>query len=98
MNTAFVLMAQYNDLVVIPLEKVCQDYFTHLNEKMLERKVLAGQIKIPITRLEHSQKSAKGVHITDLATDLDQQRAAALKKPNQLNKFNKASQLKYHST
>lgn len=67
MNTAFILMAQYNGRAIIPLDQVCKDYFTHLTTEMFQRKVLAGQIKIPITRLEPSQKSAKGIHITDLA-------------------------------
>lgn len=29
MNTAFLLMAQYDGLAVIPAEKVCADYFPH---------------------------------------------------------------------
>lgn len=86
MNTAFVLMAQYNGLAIIPLEQVCKDYFTHLTTDMFQRKVLAGQIKLPITRLEASQKSARGVHIADLALYLDQQRDAAHKECTQLNK------------
>ncbi len=52
---------------------------------MFQRKVLSGQIKLPITRLEPSQKSAKGIHLTDLAAYLDLQRAAAVKERNQLN-------------
>jgi hypothetical protein len=91
MNTAFILMAQYNGRAIIPLEQVCKDYFTHLTPEMFQRKVLAGQIKIPITRLEPSQKSAKGIHITDLATYLDAQRAAAVKECDQLNGFRRAS-------
>lgn len=86
MNTAFILMAQYNGRAIIPLEQVCKDYFTHLTTEMFQRKVLAGQIKIPITRLEPSQKSAKGIHITDMAIYLDQQRDSALKELRQLNK------------
>lgn len=85
MKTLLVLMAQYDGQVVIPLEKVCKDYFTHLTPDMFQRKVLAGQIKIPITRLEASQKSARGVHITDLAQYLDAQHAAAMKECLQLN-------------
>ncbi|UVL00480.1 pyocin activator PrtN family protein [Pseudomonas sp. B21-048] len=84
MKTLFVLMAQYNGQVVIPLDRVCKDYFTHLTTDMFHRKVMAGQIRIPITRMEASQKSAKGVHITDLAEYLDVQRAAAIKESNQL--------------
>ena len=85
MNTAFVLMAQYNGQAIISLERVCCDYFTHLTPEMLQRKVLAGQIKLPITRLEASQKSAKGIHIADLANYLDGQRNVAIKEYEQLN-------------
>ncbi|MNL17464.1 Pyocin activator protein PrtN [compost metagenome] len=85
MKTLFVLMAQYNGLAIIPLAQVCHDYFTHLTPDMFQRKVMAGQIKIPITRLEASQKSAKGVHISDLSAYLDAQHAAAVKESNQLN-------------
>ena len=91
MNTAFILMAQYNGRAIIPLEQVCKDYFTHLTTEMFQRKVLAGQIKIPITRLEPSQKSAKGIHISDLASYLDTQRAAAVKECDQLNGIRRAS-------
>ena len=59
MNTLFVLMAQYNGQVVIPVERVCRDYFSHLTTSMFERKVMAGLIKIPITRMEANQNSAK---------------------------------------
>ena len=91
MKTLFVLMAQYNGQVVIPLDRVCQDYFTHLTTDMFQRKVGAGQIKLPITRMEPSQKSAKGIHITDLAAYLDLQREAAVKECNQLNGYRRAS-------
>lgn len=85
MNTAFILMAQYHGQAVIPLEVVCRDYFTHLTPDMFQRKVMSGQIKLPITRLEPSQKSAKGIHLADLAAYLDLQRDAAVKEHNQLN-------------
>lgn len=91
MKTLFLLMAQYNGLTIIPLNQVCKDYFTHLTTDMFQRKVMAGQIRIPITRLESSQKSAKGIHITDLAAYLDSQREAAVKECNQLNGIRRAS-------
>ncbi|WP_349970908.1 pyocin activator PrtN family protein [Pseudomonas caspiana] len=91
MNTAFILMAQYSGRAIIPLDEVCKDYFTHLTPEMFQRKVLAGQIKIPITRLELSQKSAKGIHITDLAAYLDLQREAAVKECAQLTGYRRAS-------
>lgn len=84
MNTLFLLMAQYNGQAIITLDRVCRDYFTHLTPDMFQRKALAGQIKIPITRMESSQKSAKGIHLQDLADYLDEQRAAAIKERNQL--------------
>jgi len=91
MNTAFMLMAQYNGLAIIPIDQVCTDYFTHLTPDMFQRKVLAGQIQLPITRLESSQKSAKGIHLADLARYLDQQRDAARKECAQLNRTYRAS-------
>lgn len=91
MNTAFVLMAQYNGKAIISIEQVCSDYFTHLTPDMFQRKVLAGQIQLPITRLEASQKSARGIHIADLALYLDRQREAARLECAQLNKSLRAS-------
>lgn len=77
MNTAFLLMAQHQT-AVIPSEKVARDYFKLSTEKF-QRKVLSGEIALPLVRMEGSQKSARGVHLTDLATYLDKQRDAALK-------------------
>ncbi|WP_455911392.1 MULTISPECIES: pyocin activator PrtN family protein [Pseudomonas] len=85
MKTAFILMAQYDGQAIISLELVCRDYFTHLTPDMFQRKVMSGQIKLPITRMEPSQKSAKGIHLTDLAAYLDLQRAAAVKENRQIN-------------
>lgn len=73
MNTAFILMAQYNGLVIIPLERVCTDYFSHLTPEKMKLKVAAGDIDLPLVRLESSQKSARGVHLNDLAAYLDAQ-------------------------
>jgi hypothetical protein len=85
MNTAFILMAQYEGQAIISLELVCRDYFTHLTPEMFQRKVMSGQIKLSITRMETSQKSARGIHLNDLASYLDLQRAAAVKEHCQLN-------------
>jgi Pyocin activator protein PrtN len=82
-NTFFILMAQYNR-TVIPLSTVVKDYFPHLTEAKL-RKALAGQVELPITRIEGSQKAARGVHISDLADYIDDRRAKALKECCQLN-------------
>ena len=86
MNTAFLLMAQYNGQAVIPIDSLCADYFRHLTPEMLLRKVMAGEIDLPVVRIESSQKSARGVHLQDLADYLDRQRAAALKERDQMKR------------
>jgi hypothetical protein len=86
MRTALVLLAQYDGLAVIPLEAVCRDYFRHLTVEKLMRKVLAGEINLPIVRMEASQKSARGVHVNDLATYLDKQAEAARRECEQLRR------------
>lgn len=85
MNTAFLLMAQYNAQAVIPVASVVKDYFPHLTTDNFLRKVAVGDIKIPLVRIEPgSQKGARGVHLTDLAQYLDDRRAAAVKEARQL--------------
>ena len=84
MKTSFLLMAQYDGLAVIPVEWVCRDYFRHLTVQKFLRKVLMGEISLPIIRIESSQKSAKGIHINDLAAYLDKQADAARKECEQL--------------
>ncbi|CUI01133.1 MULTISPECIES: pyocin activator PrtN family protein [Leisingera] len=77
MNTAFLLMAQYNGRAVIPADVVVQDYFQHLTLPKFLRKVNEGQIALPLVSIEASQKSAKGVHLQDLAEYLDRRREEA---------------------
>jgi hypothetical protein len=79
MNTAFLLMAQYNGKAIIPINDVCRDYFPHLTPTKLVRKMSVGEIAIPLVRIESSQKSAKGVHLADLAEYLDSRAEAARK-------------------
>lgn len=85
MNTAFLLMAQYGGRPIIPVDAVCRDYFSHLTVEKFLRKVAAGELAIPLVRIEDSQKSAKGVHLSDLATYLDKRVEAARKECRQLN-------------
>ena len=79
-------MAQYDGLAVIPVEWVCRDYFRHLTVEKFLRKVLVGEISLPIVRMESSQKAAKGIHINDLAAYLDKQADAARKECEQLKR------------
>lgn len=78
-------MAQYGATAIVPVELVCRDYFSHLTVPQFVRKVSAGDIAIPLVRMERSQKAAKGVHIQDLANYIAERRAAAVKEYAQLN-------------
>lgn len=85
MNTAFLLMAQYNGQAIIPAGVVVRDYFSHLTLDKFVRKVAVGEINIPLVRIEAgSQKAAKGVHLTDLAKWIDDRREAAVKEARQM--------------
>lgn len=84
MNTAFLLMAQYDGRAVIPLELVCRDYFSHLTPVEFSRKATNGQIDLPVVRIETSAKAARGIHLNDLAKWIDDRRAAAQKELDQL--------------
>lgn len=86
MNTAFLLMAQYNGRAVIPAEEIVRDYFSHLDVPKFLRKVGAGEIKLPLVRIEASQKAARGVHVQDLAEYIDARRAEAKKELAQLTR------------
>lgn len=85
MNTAFFLMAQYSGKAIISVEDLCRDYFPHLTPEKFIRKVTCGDIKIPLVRIEESQKAAKGVHINDLASYLDERRTAAMREYKQFH-------------
>lgn len=84
MKTVFLLMAQYDAQAVVPIEAVCRDYFAPLTVATLVRKISAGEIRLPLVRMESSQKGAKGVHVEDLASYIDARRAAAVKECAQL--------------
>jgi hypothetical protein len=77
MNTLFLQMAQYNGQADIPVDTVCRDYLAHLTPEKFLRKVGAGEIAIPLVRMETSQKSAKGVHVQDSAEWIDKRSSAS---------------------
>lgn len=74
MNTIFMLMAQYSGKTMIPLNIVCEDFFPHLSEDKLRRKIHAGTVQLPLIRIESSQKASTGVDLRDLANYLDLRR------------------------
>ena len=59
--------------------------FRHLTVENLLRKLLSGEITLPVVRIENSQKAARGVHLVDLAAYIDRQREKALKESRQLS-------------
>lgn len=75
MNTAMMLMAQYG-CAVVPADAVAKDYFDMTAERFA-RKVAAGEIRLPLVRMTDSKKSARGVHIADLAAYIDRARQQA---------------------
>lgn len=48
--------------------------------------MLAGQLLLPITRIEPSQKAARGIHIQDLANYIDARRAEAVQDIEKLHR------------
>jgi hypothetical protein len=88
LNTAFLLMAQYNGKAIIPLDEVRRDFFSHLTLPKFLRKLSSGDIALPLMRIETSQKCAKGVHLQDLADYLDKRRQVAQREFSQMSGWN----------
>jgi hypothetical protein len=84
MKTSFCLLALYDGLPVIPVDRVCRDFFSHLSPDKFIRKCSSGEIRLPLLRIENSKQSAKGIHIQDLADYIDQRREAAQKELAQM--------------
>lgn len=78
MKTLMMLLAKH-EAPVITAEQCCAEYFAPLTLTVFMRKVGAGDIPLPLIRMEASQKGAKMVHLTDLADYIDQKREAAVK-------------------
>ncbi|MGY3560083.1 hypothetical protein ACVWZ4_001136 [Bradyrhizobium sp. USDA 4472] len=58
MQATFLLMAQCNGRAVIPVESVCSDFFTHLAPTKFIEKVRAGEIRLPLVRLESTHSAS----------------------------------------
>lgn len=57
--------------VLIPLEKVREQYFRNLNEQSFVAEVISGRIQLPITTLHSSRKAPKYAHIRHVASLID---------------------------
>ena len=84
MNTAFILLAQYDGRDVLPIETVAKDYFPHINATGLVGNITRGEIALPLVRIDTGQKAARGIHVADLANYIDARRAAAVKELRQM--------------
>ncbi|WP_374301383.1 pyocin activator PrtN family protein [Paracoccus sp. (in: a-proteobacteria)] len=77
MDTLWMLTGRYQGLPLVPVDRIVEDFFPHLSKTNFLRKVADGQIALPLVNIEASQKSAKAVHLTDLASYVDARRAEA---------------------
>lgn len=84
MNTTWMLMGVHGGVPIVPVDVVANSYF-NTDTRTFLRKVDTGKIPLPIVRMERSQKSAKGVHVDDLAKYLDEQRANAIREMERLH-------------
>lgn len=79
-------MAKYDGQPLIPADVVCKDFFAPLTLPVFLRKVAAGEIALPLVRMENSQKGAKMVHLNDLAGYIDARAEAARREATALSR------------
>lgn len=85
-STMWLLMAQYEGRAMIPADLVCRDFFAPLTLPVFLKKVGAGEIELPLVRMEASQKGAKMVHLNDLAAYIDARTEAARREAKALSR------------
>ena len=65
---------------IVTLTDACRDYFSHLSPAQLEKKIVAGDIAIPLVVIDpKSQKSMKGFLADDLEKYVRARHADAVK-------------------
>lgn len=57
--------------VLIPLDKLREQYFRNLNERSFVTEIENGRIPLPITTLDTSRKAPKFAHIRHVAALID---------------------------
>ncbi|MBS7472165.1 pyocin activator PrtN family protein [Pseudomonas syringae] len=57
--------------VLIPLDKLREQYFRNLNERSFVAEIENGRIPLPITTLDTSRKAPKFAHIRHVAALID---------------------------
>lgn len=83
-TTFAILREHYGPRVIIPLDRVREDFFDGMSQEHLLRRISEGKLDLPVVRIDASQKAAKGVALIDLAAYLDRRIAAARKECQQL--------------
>ena len=79
MKTIFLLMARYEGLTLIPVDRVITDFFPEMSRKTVLQKIESGEVALPMVRLGFGQKSQRSVDRNDLAIFLDKQADIARK-------------------
>ncbi|ACK84136.1 pyocin activator PrtN family protein [Methylorubrum extorquens] len=85
MKTVFLLMAQDDARAAIPIECLARGFFPYITAEKLVRKISAGNIALPLVRIEDSVKCVKGVALIDLAAYIYRRVEAARKECRQLS-------------
>ena len=67
MNTTFLLIAQYDPLAIIPHDRVCADYFSHLTGERIKVTVAPGNRHV-IDPYREQLEAARGLLLKDLET------------------------------
>lgn len=68
--TVELLYRNFGD-VLIPLDKLREQYFRYLNEQTFVAEIISGRIQLPITTLDSSRKATKFAHIRHVAALID---------------------------
>ena len=68
--TVELLYRNFGD-VLIPLDKLREQYFRYLNEQSFIAEIISGRIQLPITTLDSSRKATKFAHIKHVAALID---------------------------
>ncbi|PMY63153.1 MULTISPECIES: pyocin activator PrtN family protein [Pseudomonas] len=69
-STVELLYRTFGD-VLIPLERLREQYFRNLNKESFEAGITSGRIELPVTTLDKSRKALKYVHIRHVAALID---------------------------
>lgn len=85
MSTLWLLLGMYEGRPFVTATEITRDFFQHLSAEKFIRKVDAGEIDIPLMRIEESTKATRGVDIRDLATYLDKKRDSAVDIGNRIH-------------